>query len=62
MCILGKMEQDVGMVESIAVLSPSSMVSFGGFHPYMRLFSFRNLFCDLFLSVLFFVFFLGEDA
>ena len=26
MCIVGKMAQDVGMVESIAVSSPSSLV------------------------------------
>ena len=28
---------------------PSSLVGFLGFHPYMCLFSFRKLFCDLFL-------------
>ena len=27
-CIVGKMAQDVGMVESIAVSSPSSLVGF----------------------------------
>ena len=27
---------------------PSSLVGFLGFHPYMRLFSFRKLFCDLY--------------
>ena len=48
--IVGKMAQDVGMVESIVVSSPSSLVGFWGFHPYMCLFSFRKLFCDLFLS------------
>ena len=37
---------------------PSSLVGFLGFHPYTPLFSFRKLFCDLFLLffVLFFVF------
>ena len=28
---------------------PSSLIGFQGFHPYMRLFSLRELFCDLFL-------------
>ena len=27
---------------------PSSLVGFLGFHPYIRLFSIRKLFCDLF--------------
>ena len=40
------MAQDVGMVESIVVSFPSSLVGFWGFHPYMCLFSFRKLFCD----------------
>ena len=42
-----------GWCESVVVSFPSSLVGFLGFHPYMRLFSFRKLFCDLFL--LFFV-------
>ena len=32
------------------------VVGFLGFHPYMRLFSFRKLFCDLFLLFFFVVF------
>ena len=35
----GKMAQDVGIVESIVVSFPSSLVGFWGFHPYMCLFS-----------------------
>ena len=49
------MAQDVGTVESIVVSFPSSLVGFWGFHPYMCFFSFRKLFCDLFL-LLFFLF------
>ena len=37
---------------------PSSLVGFLGFHPYMCLFLFRKLFCDLFL--LFFVLLFGN--
>ena len=36
---------------------PSSLVGFLGFHPYMRFFSFRKLFCDLFLLGFFLLFF-----
>ena len=42
------MAQDVGMVRSVVVSFPSSLVGFLVSHPYMRLFSFRKLFCDLF--------------
>ena len=34
----------LGWCESVVVSFPSSSVGFLGFHPYMRLFSFRNLF------------------
>ena len=34
---------------------PSSLVGFLRFHPYKRLFSFRKLFCHLFLLGFFFV-------
>ena len=40
----GKMAKDVGMVW---VLWCHSHLVWLGFHPYMRLFSFRKLFCDL---------------
>ena len=60
-CIVGKMAQDVGVVcESVVVSFPSSLVGFWGFQPYMGLFSFRKLFCDLLLHVVLF-FFLGME-
>ena len=45
-CIVGKMAQDVGMVESIVVSFPFSLVGFWVFHPYIHLFSFRKCSCD----------------
>ena len=38
---------------------PSSLVGLLGFHPYMRLFSFKKLFCDLFLLFFFCLVLLG---
>ena len=38
-----------GWCESVVVSFPSSLVGFVGFHPYMHLFSFRKLFCDLYV-------------
>ena len=52
-CIVGKMAQDVGMVESIVVSSPSSLVGFGGFHPYMCFVFIQKTFCDLLLLFFF---------
>ena len=42
--------------QSIVVSFPSCLVGLWGFHPYMHLFSFRKLFCDLFLLFFCFVF------
>ena len=39
------------------VTFPSSLVGFLGFHPYMCLFSFGKLYCDLFLLFFFCCFF-----
>ena len=60
-CIVGKMAQDVGMVWNCYVSFPSSLVGFWGSHPYMHLFSFRKLFCDLFL-LCFFCIFIFRDS
>ena len=46
-CIVGKMAQDV--VKVLSCHSHLVKLVFGGFHPYMLLLSFRNLFCELFL-------------
>ena len=60
MCVVGEMAQDVGMVESIAVSSPSSLVGFEGSIPTCACFHSENFFCDLFLLFFFFVFFRGR--
>ena len=53
--IVGKMAQDVGMMygKCVVVSFLSCLASFWGLHPYMRLFSFGKLFCDLFLLLFF---------
>ena len=45
------MAQDVGWCRSVVVSFPSSLVGFLGFHPYMRLFSFRKLFVTLHIVI-----------
>ena len=52
-CIVGKMAQDVGMVWKCCGVVPSCLAGFCGFHPYLHLFSFRKLFCVLFLFFFF---------
>ena len=44
MCIVGKMAQDVGMVESIVVSSPSSLVGFESSIPTCACFHSENFF------------------
>ena len=38
----------LGINQSVVVSFPSILVGFLRFHPHMRLFSFRKLFCDLY--------------
>ena len=49
-CIAGKMAQDVGMVESILVSSPSSLVGFSSLHVLVFI---PKTFCDFKLSSFF---------
>ena len=65
MCIVGKMAQDVGMVESIAVSSPSIVwLIFEGSIPTCACFHSENFFvtCSCCFFLFLFLFFLGEDA